>query len=162
VGRNEKMLVDGKAVPYAWNLVLDADAEPRDPMRRLARDIAAVEQDGARRWRQLSAEHLEERALAGAVGADEAAQLAAAQPEIDAGHRFYPAEVFGDTPSLEQRFARRPGTRRAVLERAAWSRGVAHRWRMPMLERPRRNVGNRPFGMTSTNKTSKAPRTRVV
>src|ERR1700758_493507 len=56
VGRDEKMLVDGKTVPYAWDLVLDADAEPRDPMRRLARDIAAFEQDRARRRRQLSAE----------------------------------------------------------------------------------------------------------
>jgi len=70
VGRDEKMLVDGKTVPYAWDLVLDADSQPRDPVRRLARDIAAVEQDGARCRRQLSAEHLEERALAGAVGAE--------------------------------------------------------------------------------------------
>src|SRR6516225_7625595 len=43
VGRNEEMLVDGKTVPYAWDLVLDANAEPRDLVRRLARDIAAVE-----------------------------------------------------------------------------------------------------------------------
>ena len=119
MGRDEKMLVDGKTVPYAWDLVLDADAEPRDPVRLLARDIAAVEQDATRRRRQLPADHLEERALAGAVGTDEAAQLAAAQPEIDAGHCLYPAEVLGETPGLEQRFARRPGTRRAVLERAA-------------------------------------------
>src|SRR5215469_13550396 len=80
VRRDPEMLVDGQAVPDAGYLILDADAESCDPVLGLASNVAPLEQNSTACWAQLAGEHFEERALAGAVWSNQAAQLTAPQP----------------------------------------------------------------------------------
>src|SRR5882672_8214496 len=58
------------------NLKGAADAAVDDPVRRQSRDLGTGEFDRARRWPQRAGEHVEDRALAGAVRADQAENLA--------------------------------------------------------------------------------------
>ena len=56
----------------------------RDAVGRQPGDVLAVEQDAPRGRTQDAGQAIEERALAGAVGADDGADLAALHGEIDA------------------------------------------------------------------------------
>ena len=65
-----------------------ADAAIDDAVRSHARDLRTVEQDRSRRRHQRARQHVEDRALAGAVRADQAENLALLHPErhvIDSG-----------------------------------------------------------------------------
>ena len=61
---------------------------PGPPVRRPARDVAVAERDPALVRPVEPAEHVDERRLAGAVRADQADDLAAAQLERDAAERL--------------------------------------------------------------------------
>jgi hypothetical protein len=102
VRTDPKVLVHREAVPDAWHLVLDAHAEPRDLVPGLAGDVFTIEKDGSFAWVELTAEHLEECALAGAIRPDQAAQFSAVQAEIDLGDRMHAAEIFAQAPRLQQ------------------------------------------------------------
>ena len=86
-------------------------------------DVAPAVADRSGGGQELAGQHLEEGALAGAVGADEAAQLALGQGEIDRVHRHDATEAHGQAAGLEQG----GGHDRALPERgaAAGSAGVA-------------------------------------
>src|SRR5439155_239986 len=69
-------------------------------------------------------EHVEERRLAGAVGADEAVDLAALDGEAHLRERDEPAEALGDTLDLEERrWRRRRGAHRVVSSRLRTAEG---------------------------------------
>src|SRR4029077_2080105 len=155
------MLVDRKAVPDARHLVLDAHSEPRDAVLRLAGNVVTIKDDRACGRPQLAAEHLEERALAGAVRPDQAAQLPAAQAEIDPGNRMHPTKGLAQACRLQQR--------RTALRSAHFAAGkllcrrvLHHAWRMPRLSTPRDSAGSRPLGSSNTNTTSSPPSARLV
>ena len=78
------------------DLVRAADAHARPPVRRHVRDVGAVVLHGAAVGVQGAAQHADERALAGAVGADDAEHLAAAHLEVDLGHGDHVAVALGD------------------------------------------------------------------
>ena len=92
------------------------DAEVRDRVRRQAGDVAAVEQDLAGRRRVDARQHVEERGLAGAVGADQADDRPARDDEVDVVARHQAAELLAHAPS--PRAGCRP-SRARVVERAA-------------------------------------------
>ena len=102
-----EVLAYGQAVEDAWDLCLDADAAPRDFMRLGARDVLAAKQHRARRRLKLTRQHLEERALAGAVWADQAAQLALFESKVDVPHGLHAAEAHSEPVGLNQRGAHR-------------------------------------------------------
>ena len=83
------------------HLVLDADAQPGDLVRLGAADIPALEQDLAGGRPKLAGQHLEECALAGAIGSDEATQLATPELEVDAGDGPHTAEAAARVAGLE-------------------------------------------------------------
>src|SRR6185312_4250603 len=64
-------------------LVAAADAGARAPRLRPARDVVAGEAHAPRARRKLAREHVDERRLAGAVGADDGVDLADADVERD-------------------------------------------------------------------------------
>jgi hypothetical protein len=75
---------------------------PRHPfMRGQAGDIATVECDAAGSRRKESADQVEERGLAGAIGPDDRAQLALCDVERNVAHRDQIAESLGDVVDVE-------------------------------------------------------------
>ncbi len=80
-----------------------ANSGPRDHMRRLARDVAAVEGDLARRGLQLAGEKVEERRLARAVRTDDGVTVALLDLEAHVLDRAQPAEAFAQVLDAEQR-----------------------------------------------------------
>src|SRR5205823_3007205 len=67
-----------------------------------AGDIGLLESDGARVRLEEAADDIDERRLAGAVGADERQHLALANGEVDVVHRVRIAEVLGQLAGGEQ------------------------------------------------------------
>ena len=84
--REPDVLAHRKTVEHARHLGLDADAEPRDLVGVGVGNVLAAEQHLAVGRLQLPGQHLEEGALAGAVRADQAAQFAFGQREVDMAH----------------------------------------------------------------------------
>src|SRR5206468_11159430 len=72
-----------------------ADPEPRDAVGRAARDLATGEADRPGGWPEHAAQHVDERGLAGAVGADEAAHLAGTDRQRHRVERGQAAEALG-------------------------------------------------------------------
>src|SRR6266702_5626739 len=70
------VLEDAEAVKRPRDLEGAADTADDDPVRREACDLRAVEPDRAGRWHQRARQHVEDRALARAVRADQAEDLA--------------------------------------------------------------------------------------
>jgi hypothetical protein len=71
-----EVFAHAQAIHHRRHLRLDAHALPRDGEGRPAGDILALDEDAAGAWAKLPRDAFEEGALAGAVGADEAAQFA--------------------------------------------------------------------------------------
>src|SRR5438093_6064303 len=113
------------------------------------RDVNALEVDRPRRRLELTRQELEQRALAGAVGADHAAQLAAPQGEVEGVDGPQPTELLHQTPRLEH----------DVIHRANSGAG-------PRRPAPRRTApsmaGSRPRGNSRTITTRTAPSATVV
>src|SRR5262249_52826000 len=146
------MLAHGETVEEIRHLRLDADTAPRDGVRVIAGDVLAVKQDAPGCRLQLAREQLEQRALAGAVGADEAAQLPLGQAEVHTAHRLDAAELDRQPDRLEDRF--RHATRRAWAGervRAADSRA-----------RSTPSDGTMPRGTSSTKARKMIPKIRLV
>ena len=100
-GRQPQVLVHRQAVQHGGHLVLDAHAPLRDGMRLRATDAATIEQDVTLRRRHLTAEQLEEGALARAVRPDQAAQFASPQGEVDIAQRPDAAEALAHATRFE-------------------------------------------------------------
>ena len=81
--RDLDVLAHGQPAERVAVLERPREPVPAAPVRRPARDVAALELDGARRRPVEAAEHVDERRLAGAVRADQPDDLAAAQLERD-------------------------------------------------------------------------------
>src|SRR5258707_5189880 len=88
------------------------DPHARDAIRRRVLQLRALEPEAALLLAIDAGEHVEERGLARAVGADEAVDLALADRERDFRERGEAAEALGDALDLEER----GGGRRGRLE----------------------------------------------
>src|SRR6185369_8756989 len=97
---------DGRA------LVAAADAGARTPRLRPARDVVAGEAHAPCARRELAREHVDERRLAGAVGADDGVDLADADVERHAVDRGEAAKAPAEPDRFEQRSRRAVGARR--------------------------------------------------
>ena len=71
-----EILGDAERLEYARHLEFDADAAPDSIVRLEPGDIVPVVEDLSARRRILAEDEAEERALAGAVRADEAVEFA--------------------------------------------------------------------------------------
>jgi hypothetical protein len=83
VGRRHDVLLDRHVQEEAQRLERARHAELRDPVRRQAHEVAAGEEDLAPVGPVDARDHVEERRLAGAVGADHADDLAFAHDEVE-------------------------------------------------------------------------------
>src|SRR3954469_24671905 len=81
VAGQRHVLEDREPVERPRDLEGAADAAVDDAMRRLPRELGAVENDRTCRREQRARQHVEDRALAGAVGTDQAENLALLDPE---------------------------------------------------------------------------------
>src|ERR1700677_1445196 len=138
-----EILAHGQAVKHARHLGLDADASPGDVVRLDAGHILAAQEHRSGRRFELTRQHLEESALAGAVRTDQTAQLLLAEGEVDVLDREDAAEAHAQPSGLNQRHAHRDAPARDRMSNAS---------RSPI-------VGTRPFGTRSTKATRMAPRT---
>ena len=113
-------------------LELDADPHVGAAVRLGARDVAPAKGDGALVRLDAAEQELEEGALAGAVGADDAPQRAGLQREIHAVHRAHAAERLGEALGAQQGAVAIPCVRgrhaaalRARRRLSAWKRATA-------------------------------------
>ena len=87
------ILLDGEAAEDRGFLRQIADAEPRALIHRQLGHVVAVEFDGAAIRLDQPGDHVEHRGLAGAVRAEQADGLAAADIDADAAHDLAGAET---------------------------------------------------------------------
>ena len=119
------ILAHAQAVHHARDLGLDADAEAGDLVRMGADAIDAANPDIALARPQDAGQALEEGALAGAVRADQAAQLFIGEDEIDGVERRHAAEADADPARLHDPVARAPTHWDAPFP--PWSAGAGRR-----------------------------------
>ena len=100
-----KVLANAEPVEHVRHLRLDADAEPGDLVRLGPRNVPTAEQDDAPGGLQLAGQHLEKRALAGAVRPDQAAELALGEREVDVADGLHAAELHAEPLCFDQRRA---------------------------------------------------------
>ena len=81
-------------------LVDDGDAVLARVERAMKHDLAPVHEDRAGVGPVHAGQHFHERALAGAVLADQRVDLAFGHREIDAAQRLHRAELLGDAPQF--------------------------------------------------------------
>src|SRR6185437_6387217 len=101
-GADHHVLEDGHVLEGRRHLEGAADAEPFMLLRGRVGHIAAIEQDAAARRPEIAGDAIEEGRFAGAVGADEADDLAFGDGEVGASHRLEAAEGFDDVLRLKQ------------------------------------------------------------
>ena len=105
-----------------WNVRAIPERHAR--MRRQIGNVGAIEDDAAGGRRKQAADEIDDRALARAVGADEAEDFAARDRQIDAVDRANAAEMLGEALQIKHRFdpcsgrtaasGRAPRRRRAI------------------------------------------------
>ena len=88
-----EVLTHREAFEHARHLILDPDAAPGDLVHSDAFDPDPLESDRPGARSQLAAQQLEEGALAGAVRADQAAELTPPQVEVHAVDRAHAAKA---------------------------------------------------------------------
>ena len=116
------------------------DAQPRDGARALAADGLAAPVHRAARQRQHAGDQVEERGLAGAVGADQRDDVAAVQVEADVVDGHQPAELLAHRLHVQQALAaRRLGAARQ--RRGAAPVLVPRRRRQPAADEAPQTVG---------------------
>src|SRR5258708_25704741 len=99
------------------------DAQPHDLVRRQADQVAALERYGALVGPQMAGDEIEERGLAGAVGADHGVRLADLELERDVARGDEARERLPQAPYLQHgtlhgTHARRPYAAQRALTRA--------------------------------------------
>src|SRR5437667_39279 len=149
-GRREPQVFGhGEPVVDARHLELDPDPGPRDLVGLEPREVEALEPDRARGGPEDPRQKLEEGALAGAVGADQTAELPAPERQVHAGDRAETPELLHD-PARFQDALPHGGTSSARPGRGA------------RRESSRPSAGTRPPGRISTITTRARPRSTVV
>src|SRR5205807_9441643 len=149
VRREPQVFGHGEPVVDARHLELDPDPGPRDLVRLEPREVEALEPDRSRGGPEDPREELEEGALAGAVGADQTAELAAPERQVHAGDRAESPELLHDPARLQDQVphggtpSARPG-------------------RGPRRDSRRPSAGTRPPGRISPITTRATRRTTVV
>src|SRR6476620_3697151 len=129
-------------------LHLDGDAAARPLKRMVVGDVLPEVEDAPGIGSHPASEQLEECALAGAVGSDDAAQLAGGERQADAVDRVHAAEALLEVDGLQEdgrhqvasRWARKPRRRRQS----------ASIWTVEVIT---------PSGMASITTISKPPST---
>src|SRR5919204_2769701 len=112
------------------------EAEPRDPVGPLARDVMAVEMHMARRGRMHAGDQVDQRGLAGAVRPNEADDLALVDVEADVVDGLEPAEPARDAIQGQKR----------------------RHFAIAFVGEPSRISASRPLGRNSTSTTMMTPR----
>src|SRR5262249_55483622 len=110
-GRDPHVVPGAKPIEHVRHLRLDAHTHAGDGMAAIAGDRRVAEQNFALARPELPGEALEEGALARAVGADYAAQLALLQREVDVVDSDHAAEAHGESARLQERCARHGSVR---------------------------------------------------
>ena len=145
--RDLEVLAHGEGVVGAVGLEGEAQAQPDPPERRQSRDVGSPEGNAAAVRRVDAAEEREERRLAGAVGADDAAQLALGDGEGYAVGGDDAAEALGEIPGREDR---PPPSQRLPASGARAAR-------QPRRGSSRARVTMMPRGKNIITSTSSAP-----
>src|SRR5258708_33683395 len=125
-----------------------ADAKPRHPVWRLARDRAALPADVATVQPVHPADAVEQRRLARAVGADDPDDLALPHLELDAIDRRYSPKPLGHVQQLQLR----RGCAQSEVSRSDRRRYARLRWLRP----PKKAIT--PRGTKITTPTRSRPR----
>ncbi len=97
------VLAHRQAVEQLVDLVALGEAELAHVGHALAGDVLAAKADAPGAGRHFAGEHLEERGLARAVRADDAAHLARVHAEVHALVRHHAAVVLGEAARLQDR-----------------------------------------------------------
>ena len=134
--------LDGHAAEDRGFLRQVADAHAGALVHRLGGDVLAVEDDRAVVGRDQAGDHVEAGGLAGAVGAQQARHLAAAQAQGDVLDHRAAAERLADLSTTRPSRRRRPGRRHGRWAAHAPSRpqrltggaAGARGWRCPGIE----------------------------
>ena len=143
--RDGQVLAHREAGEQLVDLVALGEPELADVGHVHAGDVAALEHDRAGGRRHLAGQHLEEGRLAGAVRADDAAQLAVIDREIDVAVGDEAAVALGQAARLQDRAAiavdrvpRAPAwRRRPAPPRPRCARRCVRRTRSPAADRRR-------------------------
>ena len=101
---DDDVVEQGQARESSHDLEGAPDSRPADCERRLADELAAVELDAAGTGDDEAVERVEERRLAGAVGSDDAEDLALADLERNLLQRAEPSETHRHVVHGEQGF----------------------------------------------------------
>src|SRR5262249_40681493 len=107
VAADEEVLQDARMLEELDVLKGAGDAAAGDLVRRRAGDVLVLEDDAPRRALVDAAHQVEDRALAGAVGADDGEDLALLHLEADAVDRLDAAEMDGEILRREEGHLRR-------------------------------------------------------
>src|SRR5712692_2836078 len=127
-----------------------ADPKPGDPVRRHAGDRRAVQLDVAAVEVINAADAVQQRRLAGAVGADDAHDVAFGDLEVHSVHRGHAAESLGDSAQLE--LGRRGGRTHRDVSRSERRRYA----RLSRVRPPKKSMT--PRGTKITTATRSKPR----
>ncbi len=142
--RDGQVFAHGKTVEQLIDLVAFGEAELADVGHRHAGDVATLEQDLPGGRRHFAGQHLEERGLAGAVRADDAAHLAVIDREVDVAVGGKTAIALGQAAACEDRTVLRSvSRRRAGMRRPRVARGRGGGGRLLVLGG---HSGDRRFG----------------
>src|SRR5262249_3547882 len=98
---DDDVFAQGQPIEELVDLVGLGQAELADRGDVPAGDIAPVEKNATGGGAHFTRQHLEEGALAGAIGTDDAAQLALPDREIDVAVGFKAAEGLAETPGFQ-------------------------------------------------------------
>src|SRR6516165_3007872 len=105
LGGDPDVLKGGRVGEDVGNLVRSGDAPVRDSIGREPGDLASIEQDVPGRRPQHAGQAVEERALAGAVRADDRADLVATDFEVDLIEGGQPAKTDGQVLGAQDRYS---------------------------------------------------------
>src|SRR5262249_13218887 len=106
--RNHDVVAYRQSVEELIDLITLGQSELTYPRHLHTRDVAAMKEDAPRRRLHLASQHLEEGALAGAIRADDAAQLTLVDREIDVLVGNQTAELFRQASGLQRRSGEGP------------------------------------------------------
>src|SRR5467141_4136957 len=123
--RQPDIFAHAQPIEHARHLGLDANAETRDLVGVGAGNIVTAEQHLALTRLQLSGEHLEERALPGAVRADQTTQLTFGEREVDVPYRLDATETHAKIAGFQKWRSHHPSSACLGLRPVATRRAPA-------------------------------------
>src|SRR5262249_41925228 len=166
--RQHDVVQQGLALEQGDDLVGAGETEMRPTAARHAHELAAEQADGAGVGAQLAGDQVEERGLAGAVGADDQPPLAGLDAHVHVTGDAQPAERLLQAAELERAHGPSPAPPPMALPvplpcgTAASAAGPPRRGhqRRTAQRHSRREPGTSPSGMKTTMTTKIAPSTK--